>query len=125
MSSLPYHHPATPELSPGNIDLKRIDFLFKALPSVSISEVHVSNRFPEYGYAVNDECNLAVRVMKGYNVTIFIHGTKETFSLSKGTGFEIKKGTPYYLIADPSCVLYEVSEPPFSKAQQRIVTFSD
>lgn len=125
MNALPYHHPATPELSTGNTDLKRIDFPFGALPNVSISEVHITNRFPEYGYAINDECSLAVRVMKGYKVTLFIHGTNETLSLSKGTGFEIKKGTPFYLVTEPSCVLYEVSDPPFFQGQQRIVTFNE
>lgn len=120
-----YHHPATPEVSTGKTDFKEIAFDFMSLQNCSISEVHVENRFPDGGYAVNRVCNLAVRVMKGYRVTLFIKDEKETLTFSKGTGFEIPKGIPFYVVTEPSAIFYVVSEPPFDKEQLEIVTFDE
>lgn len=116
------HYPATSEMK-GQEDLRERNFDFPSLLDCSIREVHIDNRFPAYGYAKNNICNLAIRVMKGYKMTLFVHGEEDTIPFAKGESFEIPKNTPYYLIAEPSVVLYVVSEPVWNEKQQDIVTF--
>lgn len=130
------HYPATEGSKTGKSDFKLTDlaitsgnnfrlitYCFESLPNCSIQEVHIQERFPGYGYAVNNDCNLAVRVMKGINVTLFIHNEEKTLIFSKGEGFEISKGTPFYIVVEPSAIFLVVSDPPFNKEQAKIVTF--
>lgn len=116
------HYPATSEMKSGE-DLKERAFGFPSLLNCSIREVHIENRFPVYGYAKNNICNLAIRVMKAHRVTLFVYGEEITIPFKKGESFEIPKNIPYYLIAEPSAVLYIVSEPIWDEAQSKIVTF--
>ena len=62
--------------------------------------------------------------MKGYKTTVFIKDDEEKDRLFlRGESFEIPKGLPFYIVAEPSAVLYVVSEPPWNDDQSRLVTF--
>jgi uncharacterized protein YaiE (UPF0345 family) len=115
------HYEATIDLQ-GQGNSKERNFEFPSLSNCSIREVHINERFPESAYAKNSICNLAIRVMKGY-MTLFIHDEEQTVTFKKGESFEIPKNTAYYIVAEPSVVLFIVSEPIWSEEQLKIVTF--
>ena len=116
------HYEATSDSMRESSDFKERNFDFPSLPNCTIQEIHIAERFPEYGYAKNSICNLAIRVMKGY-MTLFIYNEERTMDFKKGVSFEIPKNTPYYIVAEPSVVLYIVSAPVWDNKQLEIVTF--
>ena len=89
-----------------------------------VREIHIKDRFPSSGYALNRICNVRIRVLKGLEATLFAF--KEGFWRSKkGDTFNISKDTHYYLIANPIAVIEVISEPPFSEEQFSIVYEQD
>jgi hypothetical protein len=116
------YYEATSDRMREQAGFKERDFDFPSLVGCTIQEIHITDRFPDTGYAKNTDCNLAIRVMKGH-MTLFVYNEEQTLCLAKGASFEIPKNTPYYIIAEPLVVLLTVSEPPWDKKQGTIVFF--
>lgn len=116
------HFPATLKETETEYDFREIPLTFPSFKNCSLFEVHIVDRFPDYGYSKNPLSDLAIRIMKGKSIHIFVH-KEGGLNLMRGSTFEIPKNTPYYIVAEPSAVLYVVSNQRIESMQQEIVTF--
>lgn len=116
------HFGATPAIMVGKDDYWERVFEIPTLTGCNIREVHIQNRFPSHGFALNNKCNIFIRVSKGYELTLFT-ANGDGISSRKGESFVVPKGTAYYIITNPVAVLLIMSEPPWDKEQAEIVTF--
>lgn len=112
---------ATPSIMVGKDDYAERHYETPSLEGCSIREVHVQNRFPVEKYALNRDCNIFIRVLKGYELTLVTLNGDSMVS-KKGECFEIPKGTAYYILVNPVAILEVVSTPPWNEEQLILVT---
>jgi len=117
-------HPATPEGVRGKNDFFSRELEFPAITTFNAAEIIVNVRYPEFGWAQNVESDMVVRVLTG-RLYLFVHSEPEASAqcYSKGETLHIPKGTIYYWVPELPGVLFVVASPPWTKEQQKLLTF--
>lgn len=84
----------------------------------NISEIQLTERYPQKGFVFNKTSEMVVYVLKG-RVTLNLN--KRNSLLKKGSVVLVKTNQKYYWIPKPSVTLLIFSTPPWKVRQQRVV----
>ncbi len=88
------------------------------LDELNVSEIHLSNRYPDIGFSLNTVSNMVVRVLNG-GVTFVCEG--ESVFLSEGAVLLVEKNKQYAWEPKPEVSLYIVSIPPWNQEQAEVI----
>lgn len=87
--------------------------------AMNVAEITLTSRYPEMGFALNQQSEMFVRILKG--CTTF-HCEGEEVELPEGSTVLVQTGKKYCWIPRESVTLYVVSSPPWTQEQHRSVS---
>jgi mannose-6-phosphate isomerase-like protein (cupin superfamily) len=86
--------------------------------AANVSEINLTRRYPETGFALNRQSEMFVRIIEGS--TIF-HCEGEKILLPSGSTVLVQTNKPYCWIPQGTVRLYVVSTPPWTPDQHESV----
>lgn len=95
-----------------------IDFTLP-LEEANVAEIHLSERYPIGGFALNTKSKMIVRVLEG-GVVFVCEG--ETIFLPKDSVVLVEPNKQYAWEPKPEVTLYVVSVPPWTPEQATVIT---